>query len=131
MHGLQILCLDRDLLHKLRPFSNRNLLLLFVLLVFAFRRRAYVWKGFGLTLYATAGFAALASLRNFGQPFFGISFVLLPLVIAWMSLSPLINEGQPFYEFRSELHTYLTIVFGTMAIFLVGFILTKLFPKRK
>ena len=53
------------------------------------------------------------------------------LVIAWMSLSPLINEGQPFYEFRSELHTYLTIVFGTTAIFLVGFILTKLFPKRK
>ena len=36
----------------------------------------------------------------------------------------------PFYEFRSELHTYLTIVFGTTAIFLVGFILTKLFPKK-
>ena len=43
------------------------------------------------------------------------------LVIAWMSLSPLINEGSPCYEFRSTLHTYLTIVFGTSAIFLVGF----------
>lgn len=53
------------------------------------------------------------------------------LVIAWMSLSPFINEGQPFYELRSPLHTYLTIVFGTSAIFLVGFVLTKLFNKSK
>lgn len=51
------------------------------------------------------------------------------LVIAYMSLSPLINEGSPFYEFRSPLHTYLTIVFGTTAIFLVGFIFTKLTSK--
>ena len=53
------------------------------------------------------------------------------LVIAWMSLSPFINEGQPFYEFRSPLHTYLTIVFGTTAIFVVGFVLTKLFGKKE
>ena len=52
------------------------------------------------------------------------------LVIAWMSLSPFINEGQPFYEFRSPLHTYLTIVFGTTAIFVVGFVLTKLLKKK-
>ena len=61
----------------------------------------------------------------------GIAAVIVGLlVIAWMSLSPFINEGQPFYEFRSPLHTYLTIVFGTTAIFLVGFILTK-FSKKK
>lgn len=48
------------------------------------------------------------------------------LVIAWMSLSPLINEGEPFYAFRSPFHTYLTIVFGTTAIFLTGFVLTEL-----
>jgi len=53
------------------------------------------------------------------------------LVIAWMSLSPLINEGSPFYEFRSPFHTYLTIVFGTTAIFLTGFIITKLSNKTK
>ena len=52
------------------------------------------------------------------------------LVIAWMSLSPLINAGSPFYCFRSPLHTYLTIVFGTTAIFLTGFVLTKLFNKN-
>ena len=48
------------------------------------------------------------------------------LVIAWMSLSPLLGEESPF---RSSLHTYLTIVFGTTAIFLVGFVLTALAKK--
>ncbi|MBO5188942.1 MAG: sodium:solute symporter [Alistipes sp.] len=62
----------------------------------------------------------------------GIAAVIVGLlVIAWMSLSPFINEGQPFYEFRSPLHTYLTIVFGTTAIFLVGFVLTKLSKKSR
>jgi len=54
--------------------------------------------------------------------------VLGLLVIAWMSLSPLINEGSPFYCFHSSLHTYLTIVLGTTVIFLTGFLLTKFFP---
>lgn len=53
------------------------------------------------------------------------------LVIAWMSLSPFINEGSPFYEFRSPFHTYLTIVFGTTSIFLTGFIITKLYDKKR
>ncbi len=52
------------------------------------------------------------------------------LVIAYMSLTPFINEGAPFYDFRSPFHTYLTIVFGTTAIFLVGFIFTKLLSKQ-
>lgn len=52
------------------------------------------------------------------------------ITIAWMSLSPLINEGSPFYKFHSPLHTYLTIVFGTSVIFLVGFGLTKWAEKR-
>lgn len=43
-----------------------------------------------------------------------------------MSLSPLINEGSPFYVLRSPLHTYLTIVVGTTVIFVVGFLLTAL-----
>ena len=58
-----------------------------------------------------------------------VSVILGLLTIAWMSLSPLINEGSPFYRFHSPLHTYLTIVFGTTVIFLVGFLLTTL--KRK
>ena len=41
-------------------------------------------------------------------------------VIAWMSLP----------VFRCPVHTYLTIVFGTTAIFLVGFVLTKTLSKN-
>ena len=42
-------------------------------------------------------------------------------VIAYMSLP----------VFGSPIHTYLTIVFGTTAIFLVGFLFTKLFKKNE
>lgn len=59
-----------------------------------------------------------------------IAVILGLLTIAWMSLSPLINEGSPFYVFHSPLHTYLTIVFGTTVIFLTGFLLTKLTEKK-
>jgi solute:Na+ symporter, SSS family len=54
-----------------------------------------------------------------------LAVILGLLVITWMSLSPLINEGSPFYILHSPFHTYLTIVFGTTVIFLIGFLLTK------
>lgn len=47
------------------------------------------------------------------------------LVISWMSLSPLCFNGDKLLAFRSPFHSNLTIVFGTMVIFLTGFILTK------
>lgn len=60
-----------------------------------------------------------------------VTAVVLGLIsIAYMSLSPLINEGSPFYRFSSPLHTYLTIVVGTTVIFLTGFILTALFNRN-
>jgi SSS family solute:Na+ symporter len=59
-----------------------------------------------------------------------IAVILGLLVITWMSLSPLINDGSPFYVFHSSFHTYLTIVFGTTVIFLVGFLLTKYTNKQ-
>ncbi|MGM9764597.1 MAG: sodium:solute symporter [Candidatus Cryptobacteroides sp.] len=64
--------------------------------------------------------------RKVRKPVAVLSVVLGLLVIAWMSLSPLINEGSPFYVFRSGLHTYLTVVLGTTVIFGTGFILTSL-----
>ncbi|MFO7934911.1 MAG: sodium:solute symporter [Bacteroidales bacterium] len=49
-------------------------------------------------------------------------------VILWMSLSDLLlKEGAPGNRF----HTYLTIVFGTSAIFLVGFLFTLFKASRK
>ncbi len=68
--------------------------------------------------------------RDVKRPAAVIAVICGLLVIAWMSLSPLINEGSPFYCFRSDLHTYLTIVFGTTVIFCVGFILTTLMNKK-
>lgn len=53
------------------------------------------------------------------------------ILIVWMSLSPLVfTEGQSM-TFRSPFHSNLTIVFGTVTIFLVGFVLTKLLSKKR
>lgn len=66
------------------PVENALVLLalyaLFALIMFFVFRKSFVWKGFGLTLYATIGFGALGVLR-----LAGLEFVLLPMVIAWMS----------------------------------------------
>jgi len=52
------------------------------------------------------------------------------LLIIWMSLSPLVFTEGKIIAFKSPFHTNLTIVFGTMTIFLVGFIITKKLKKR-
>jgi SSS family solute:Na+ symporter len=44
------------------------------------------------------------------------------LVIGWMSLSPLFFAEISLGRFVSPFHHYLSIVFGTMAIFVVGFL---------
>lgn len=69
--------------------------------------------------------------RSVRRPVAVVATIAGLLVIAWMSLSTLVNQGSPFYEMRSEFHTYLTIVFGTSVIFLTGFILTRLFPNNR
>jgi SSS family solute:Na+ symporter len=59
-----------------------------------------------------------------------IGVIIGVAVIVWMSLSPLyFTEGKSL-AFRSPFHTNLTIVFGTMTIFLVGFILTRLIRRK-
>jgi solute:Na+ symporter, SSS family len=52
------------------------------------------------------------------------------LVIIWMSLSPLYFNSQNLLAFRSPFHSNLTIVFGTLVIFLVGFSIAKLFSGK-
>lgn len=59
-----------------------------------------------------------------------IGVIVGVLVIVWMSLSPLYFTEGKLLEFRSPLHSNLTIVIGTMAIFLVGFISLNLFKKK-
>lgn len=64
--------------------------------------------------------------RNVKRVHAVVAVILGLLVIAWMSLSPLINEGSPFYCFRSSLHTYLTIVLERLSYSLQDFYLQNL-----
>ena len=53
------------------------------------------------------------------------------LVIGWMSLSPIFFNAGTLQKFASPFHGYLSIVFGTMAIFMVGFFVGILMNKFK
>ena len=68
---------------KWSPIVCLSAYALFALVLFAVFRQSFVWKAFGLTLYATIGFGAVGCLRMF--PIVGLVYVLLPMVIAWMS----------------------------------------------
>ena len=45
------------------------------------------------------------------------------LVIGWMSLSPMIFTEGEMAKYASPFHSYLSIVLGTMTIFIVGFLI--------
>ncbi|WP_375586033.1 sodium:solute symporter [Cyclobacterium xiamenense] len=67
--------------------------------------------------------------RNIRQKYAAIGVILGVLLIGWMSLSPVIlDEGMAF---RSPFHANLTIVFGTLVIFLVGFLLSAVANRKK
>jgi solute:Na+ symporter, SSS family len=53
------------------------------------------------------------------------------LVIAWLSLSPFLFKTAFLSNYASTFHPYLSIVFGTMAIFMVGFLTGLLIRKVK
>jgi SSS family solute:Na+ symporter len=44
------------------------------------------------------------------------------LVIGWMSLSPIFLTSTELQKYASPFHSYLSIVFGTSAIFIAGFL---------
>ena len=75
------------------------------------------WKLSSIFSGGMLGLFLLALVRKKPDRTAAVIAVILGLaVIAWMSLP----------VFNSPIHTYLTIVFGTTTIFLVGFILTSL-----
>ncbi len=55
-----------------------------------------------------------------------VGVIVGALIIIWMSLSPVIFTEGGLLAFRSPFHSNLTIVFGTLTIALVGFLLAKL-----
>jgi SSS family solute:Na+ symporter len=52
------------------------------------------------------------------------------LVIGWMSLSPIFFTGTSLQKYASPFHSYLSIVFGTTAIFIVGFLIGYLINNK-
>jgi SSS family solute:Na+ symporter len=52
------------------------------------------------------------------------------MVIIWMSLSPVFITGGRLLPFRSPFHSNLTIVFGTVTIFLVGFLSSNMLSRH-
>ncbi len=59
-----------------------------------------------------------------------IGVIIGVLVITWMSLSPLYFTEGKLLAFKSPFHTNLTIVIGTLAILLVGFLSLKLLKRE-
>ena len=59
-----------------------------------------------------------------------IGVIIGVLVIVWMSLSPLYFTEGELLAFKSPFHSNLTIVIGTLAIFLIGFLSLKLLKKK-
>lgn len=53
------------------------------------------------------------------------------IVIGWMSLSPIFFTSPQLFKYASPFHSYLSIVFGTSAIFIVGFLCSFLFFRKK
>ncbi|MDP3003573.1 MAG: sodium:solute symporter, partial [Bacteroidales bacterium] len=51
------------------------------------------------------------------------------IIIGWMSLSPLFFTSADLQKYASPFHSYLSIVFGTMAIFITGFLVGYLLNK--
>jgi len=54
-----------------------------------------------------------------------IGVIIGVVVIVWMSLSPLYFTEGNLLAFKSPFHSNLTIVIGTLVIFLVGFVSVK------
>jgi len=52
------------------------------------------------------------------------------ILIGWMSLSPILFTSPQLQRFASPFHGYLSIVFGTTAIFITGFLVTVMFSPR-
>ncbi len=59
-----------------------------------------------------------------------VGVIVGALAIIWMSLSPIYFTEGNLLVFKSPFHSNLTIVFGTMIIFFVGFIMMKFFADK-
>lgn len=89
----------------------------------AWWKLAAIFSGGMLGLFLLGAFAKLS--KSSGAV---IGVITGIAVIAWMSISSLSDDPS---KYGNVFHTYLTIVFGTLAIFLVGFLISYISGKRK
>lgn len=85
----------------------------------AWWKLASIFSGGMLGLFLLAYFTRKATGSS---AFLGVITGIL--VIGWISLSPIVFKGS-WQEYASPFHNYLSIVFGTAAIYIVGFLSTK------
>jgi len=52
------------------------------------------------------------------------------IIIGWMSLSPIFFRSSGLQKYASPFHSYLSIVFGTLTIFVTGFLIGYLINRR-
>jgi SSS family solute:Na+ symporter len=82
-----------------------------------------IFSGGMLGLFLLAAFSRIT--RSTGAL---VGIVAGVLVILWLSISPLIwGDHTPAAHF----HSFLTIVFGTVTIFFIGFFASVLFQKKQ
>jgi len=88
------------------------------------------WK---LASIFSGGMLGLFLLGYFGKRVNNVSaiggVIAGVLIIGWMSLSPIFFTGNELQKYASPFHSYLSIVFGTTAIFIVGFLIGYLISK--
>lgn len=82
---------------------------------------ASVFSGGMLGLFLLGAFAPNVKSR-------AVLLAIIPglLIIFWLSLSPMLVTNGHVSKWASPFHSYLTIVIGTLVIFLTGFLLTTL-----
>lgn len=85
------------------------------------------WKLQGIFAGGMLGLFLLGMVsRRANNPAAAVAVVAGIVVIAWMTLSPLVTWGFFPDYLKNPLHNYLTIVCGTITIVLVGLLLTRL-----
>ena len=85
----------------------------------AWWKLASVFSGGMLGLFLLGAFVKVVNVKG------TIIGVILGLIaILWLSLSPMVFTEGAMLKFASPFHTYLTIVIGTLIIFLTGFLAT-------